>query len=52
MGDWHWTERAVMAWSLSRLGELLAGSCLTADSAAATAHITSVEDLKGEPGCC
>lgn len=46
VGDWHWTERDVMAWSRSRLGELLAGTCL-ADTAAASARVTGVEELKG-----
>lgn len=47
VGGWHWTERDVMAWSRSRLGELLAGTSL-ADTAAAGAQLTRVEELKGE----
>ncbi len=46
MNNWHWTERDVMAWSRSRLEELLAGTQL-ADTPEAGASITGVQELEG-----
>ena len=48
MNNWHWTERDVMAWSRSRLEELLTGTQL-ADTSDASARITGVQELEGTP---